>query len=338
MSYFENIQSLADLKKRFRNLAKANHPDRGGSTETMQKINVEFEKLYDIWKDRPATQGTASGYENDFTDATAREYTQHVYNEYKFTGRHYNGQSVKEVTEIIRDWLKKTYPGYKFSLTRWHYSSIVIKLLEADFEAFIDKSKRGKQLNVYWLHEDKELTDRAREVMVNIRDFANSYNFDDSDMMTDYFHVHFYLNIEIGSDSKPYKIVIPKSRRTRGETVPQFTYPEGPVHKAVRLAQGDAIFSQSERRDGMKTLLGKISYSEDGRKWFYPLCYSAPKTAQKRIEKLQAAGIVCRMTNSSGNGYVEFLGYTDATLKALCEEDRQREQAKAAWEAEHGTA
>ena len=48
MSYFENIQSLADLKKRFRNLAKANHPDRGGSTEIMQKINVEFEKLYDI--------------------------------------------------------------------------------------------------------------------------------------------------------------------------------------------------------------------------------------------------------------------------------------------------
>ena len=28
----------------------------------------------------------------------------------------------------------------------------------------------------------------------------------------------------------------------------------------------------------------------------------------------------------------------NATLKALCEEDRQREQAKAAWEAEHGTA
>lgn len=46
MGYFQNINSLAELKKSYRVLALQNHPDKGGSTETMQQINLEFERLY----------------------------------------------------------------------------------------------------------------------------------------------------------------------------------------------------------------------------------------------------------------------------------------------------
>ena len=49
MNYFQNINSLADLKKKYRRLAIDNHPDKGGSTETMQRINAEFEKLFVVW-------------------------------------------------------------------------------------------------------------------------------------------------------------------------------------------------------------------------------------------------------------------------------------------------
>ena len=45
MGYFQNINSLAELKKSYRILALQNHPDKGGSTETMQQINLEFERL-----------------------------------------------------------------------------------------------------------------------------------------------------------------------------------------------------------------------------------------------------------------------------------------------------
>ena len=45
MAYFKNIHSLAELKKEYRRLALENHPDKGGSTEVMQQINVEFERL-----------------------------------------------------------------------------------------------------------------------------------------------------------------------------------------------------------------------------------------------------------------------------------------------------
>jgi curved DNA-binding protein CbpA len=35
MNYFKNIESFADLKKQYRALAFANHPDRGGNTLVM---------------------------------------------------------------------------------------------------------------------------------------------------------------------------------------------------------------------------------------------------------------------------------------------------------------
>ena len=109
MTYFQNIHSLADLKKEYRRLAMLHHPDKGGDTVLMQKLNTEFEKLFEIWKDRPGVSSAATGYEHDYQDATAREYTEYVYNEYRWKGRNYNGQSAPEITELVRAWLKETY-------------------------------------------------------------------------------------------------------------------------------------------------------------------------------------------------------------------------------------
>jgi len=49
MTYFQNIRSLADLKKEFRRLALQHHPDKGGDTAIMQQVNnIEFEKLFEV--------------------------------------------------------------------------------------------------------------------------------------------------------------------------------------------------------------------------------------------------------------------------------------------------
>ncbi len=50
--YFKNVKSIEDLKSQFRKLAIAHHPDRGGDVEVMKMINIEYDALFPIWKDR----------------------------------------------------------------------------------------------------------------------------------------------------------------------------------------------------------------------------------------------------------------------------------------------
>lgn len=47
MKYFANIKTLDELKAQYRRLAMQYHPDRGGSTEIMQQINAEYERLHE---------------------------------------------------------------------------------------------------------------------------------------------------------------------------------------------------------------------------------------------------------------------------------------------------
>lgn len=322
MTYFQNIHSLAELKKQYRMLALANHPDKGGSTEIMQQINIEFAQLFAIWKEDTSVSDSASGYEGDYAEATAQQYADYVYNEYRWTGSNYKGQRASEVVELVRQWLKKIYPRYKFSVRRPDYNSIHISLMQADFEAFTKESsvKTYADINHYHIDSETDLTDRAREVMQNVCAFVQSYNFDDSDLMTDYFHTNFYLNLSVGTYKKPYRTSLPKLQCRKGDESPVFKHPEGPAHKAIRQALDGARFGfYDSRRANGRMVLGTDSFRSDGMTSFWPKDYSSAKTAQKRIDKLSAAGIRCRLTGYNG-GHIEFLGYTEETRKILEQE------------------
>lgn len=51
MKFFQGIDNIEDLKAEYRKLAMKNHPDRGGDTATMQKINAEYSELFERLKD-----------------------------------------------------------------------------------------------------------------------------------------------------------------------------------------------------------------------------------------------------------------------------------------------
>lgn len=51
MKHFNNIETLEDLKKQYKKLAFANHPDRGGNVEVMKAINSEYDELFAKYKD-----------------------------------------------------------------------------------------------------------------------------------------------------------------------------------------------------------------------------------------------------------------------------------------------
>ena len=48
--YFTNCKTLDELKAEYRRLAMKHHPDRGGDTATMQRINAEYETRFEELK------------------------------------------------------------------------------------------------------------------------------------------------------------------------------------------------------------------------------------------------------------------------------------------------
>ena len=56
MNYFNNVKTLEELRKQYKELLKKYHPDNpNGSTEATKEINVEYEKLFKVLKNRQAT-------------------------------------------------------------------------------------------------------------------------------------------------------------------------------------------------------------------------------------------------------------------------------------------
>ena len=53
--YFENCKTLDELKKAYKAAAMKNHPDIGGSTAEMQRINAAYEARFEELKHRQNT-------------------------------------------------------------------------------------------------------------------------------------------------------------------------------------------------------------------------------------------------------------------------------------------
>lgn len=329
MKYFQNITSLSELKKQYRELVKNNHPDKGGDIAVMQAINNEFEQLYNIWKDRKETADT-TGYANDYEGATAKQYTQHVYEEYGWTGsRRDRSYTRKELKVIFAKWLKETYKGCTFSISLSGYNSICVRLLKADFNPFKGEMKLNYSFSRYSITDDPELNDRAKEMFNNIESYFMSYNYDRSDLMTDYYDVGFYLDMVIGSGKTPFKVEIPKSRRASGACSAEFKYKEGPAHQAIKKALGKQYFADVVNYG---LVLGS-DYIYNDSVFFSANNYSAPKTMRKKMDKLLSVGIVTK----AKYGCIVFVGYTPEVEKALADEDREKEEAFKAWQEEQHT-
>lgn len=325
MKYFNNIHSLSELKKQYRALVIANHPDKGGSLEIMQQINEEFEQLFESWKDKKAEEQDTTGYAEDYAEASAQEYTQYVYEEYGWTGsRRDRNYTRKELKEIFTKWLKDTYKNCTFSVSLDGYRSIKVRLSKADFNPFKGNAKMIYRISRYSIDEDPELNDRAKEMFQNIESFCMSYNYDNSDIMTDYFDVGFYLDMEIGSSRTPFKIEIPKSRRASGACSAEFKYKEGPAHQAIKKALGKQYFADVVNYG---LVLGFDFIYNDSIS-FNANHYSAPKTMRKKMDKLLSVGIITK----AKYGCIVFVGYTPEVEKALAEEDRAKEEAFKAWQ------
>lgn len=59
-TYFKNVTTLEELRKQYKELLKAHHPDNGGDVAIMQEINVEYDMLFKLLKDKHESASSKS--------------------------------------------------------------------------------------------------------------------------------------------------------------------------------------------------------------------------------------------------------------------------------------
>ena len=138
----------------------------------------------------------------------------------------YMSQERKQsLTPSIKAVLKKY--GVKASIAVRNHSTLVVNIKSGpiDFiENYIETDNKlvhgGKMsqdqidyirknqcldVNTYWYHE--HFSGKAKSFLSELFPAMNTGNHDNSDIMTDYFDVGWYSNVNIGSYNKPYTVV-----------------------------------------------------------------------------------------------------------------------------------
>jgi DNA polymerase sigma len=232
MKYFNKTKTIDELKSEYRRLAKENHPDHGGDSETMKEINAEFDLVFRVMEKKiPAKTSNAE-------PETAGDFRRKFYTENGWEGSRYNPNlRLRDIAPIIRGYVKDVYPTWRFSVVQEHYSggcSLYVTLMEApanifteegirqwakkyfhsfnhyktEEEAFADHVKMIYSQQIQnWDHYYDYMTEHTREVLTDIKILVNSFRYDDSDAQFDYFSTNFYPHFYIGKWNKPLKIV-----------------------------------------------------------------------------------------------------------------------------------
>lgn len=113
----------------------------------------------------------------------------------------------KEQSKKVKEQLQAKFPkseGWEFSVSIEHHSTLNVAIMRAPVQLIESKedyevSKQYENFNVYHLNNYVNA-----ELLNQIKEIANAGNFDNSDLMTDYHHVGFYLSISAGKWNKPF--------------------------------------------------------------------------------------------------------------------------------------
>jgi hypothetical protein len=122
--------------------------------------------------------------------------TQEFYTPYGWKGKKFaetEKLSLKEIAQRIKQEILGKHPEITVSVSTEHFSNgcaVNIRVKSVPFKAFVKEPLYpGQQDSKYFtLH----YTDKAKELIDDIRHIANQYRRDDSDAQIDYFNTNFY--------------------------------------------------------------------------------------------------------------------------------------------------
>lgn len=136
-----------------------------------------------------------------------------------WAGSNYDSKlSTKEIAAKVRSFAKKNFPRFKFSITsKWsmYTDSLYIEVKEGVCIPFIEDSRCAERGYMSTMNTvkgwEKDLTPEMFKVLDAVTTYANSFRYDDSDSMQDYFDTNFYLSIKVSDE---YKVIEPKAKKS----------------------------------------------------------------------------------------------------------------------------
>ena len=115
-----------------------------------------------------------------------------------------NQEKKKRLAPRIKEILKRH--NMKGSLSVDNYSTLRLTLREGPID-FSFTNREGKvinHINEYWYHEHFQNHPEALAFLSEVIPAMNEGNHDNSDIMTDYFDVGWYISVNLGRWDKPY--------------------------------------------------------------------------------------------------------------------------------------
>lgn len=208
-----------------------------------------------------------------------------------WAGSNYDSKlSTKEVASKVREYANKNFPGFKFSITsKWsmYTGSLHIELKEGTCIPFVDGSRSAERGYMSTMNTvkgwEKDLTPEMFKVLDAVTTYANSFRYDDSDSMQDYFDTNFYLSIKVSDE---YKVVELKAKKIRikAEKVEEAKEVEAVTVEGIEVVdyseKAIAVFGDTKAiKDQLKELGGRFNPS---------LNYNGEKRAGWIFSKKQA--------------------------------------------------
>lgn len=127
--------------------------------------------------------------------------------------------STREIAAKVRTYAKNKFPDFKFSIRyKWslYTDTLYIELKSGTCRPFVEGSISAQRNYMSTMSNIKgwtdELTPEVFAILDDVTTYANSFRYNDSAGMIDYFDTNFYLDISI---SKEYKIIDPIVKKTK---------------------------------------------------------------------------------------------------------------------------
>lgn len=148
----------------------------------------------------------------------------------------YYSQEMKKAVQPAMKKLLNEY-GLKGSLSVRDHRSVVLTIKSGviDFDNSRTDDVVRSSVNVYWI--DEHWTGKAKEFLTKAKALLNTGNYDNSDIMTDYFDVGWYVDINLGKWNQPYvytpdaKPVAKTAKKTKRKSKKKWTMLEGEATK-----------------------------------------------------------------------------------------------------------